>query len=185
MSKKVIDDPELDENQASLWDLEGCEWRLINVFNLGDGKMVGAYCPSADFQECMLEQTRKALVVENPSVEVALMADIKTWISASAEMNIAQQAAASGGRQKRRKPAVVPKRNTRIMKKWRGNHDDDCMECGKGSAVIKCYGCNVVAHKKCAMEANHNNILCQPNGTERWTCNECYFDTHGGGPEPK
>jgi hypothetical protein len=166
--------------------MEDVEWRLINVFSIGDGKMLGAYCSAVDFEEGMLELSRKALVVGHATVEVAPLGDIKTRVSMSEELEKAQAEAEAGGRRKRRRTTAVPvpKRTVKMVKKWTGQHDTSCMECEKKSkGLVKCYGCNLVSHKECAASENHNNILCMPNGSKRWVCNSCYFDTHGGGPE--
>ena len=82
--------------------MEGASWRLINVFAVEGGKFVGAYCPAQDFVESMLELTRKKLVVERPSVEVAPLADIELWIATSQELQRIQADAETGGRRKRR-----------------------------------------------------------------------------------
>ena len=47
------------------------EWRLINVFSIGDGKILGACCPTVDFEEGILELSRKALVVGHATAEAA------------------------------------------------------------------------------------------------------------------
>ena len=164
-----------------MWDMEGEEWRLINVFSLKLDRMVGAYCPTSDFKEAMLDQTRRNLVVENPTVEVASMKDINAWVVASAELKEAQANSNAGGRRKRRR-LPLPRRKVKVVKKWRNKHDASCVLCDKGGAGLKrCYGCNVVAHKNCAQKDNQNNILCLPNKTKWWVCDGCYFDAHGGG----
>jgi hypothetical protein len=167
----------------SVWDLEGASWRLINVFAVQGGQFVGAYCPEQDFVEGMVELTRKKLVVESPTVEVAPLVDIEVWIAASQEFHRLQSDAETGGRRKRRLITHVPRRAVKIVKKWIRAHDPNCMVCDlSGQKAQRCYGCNLIAHKTCAQENNHNNVLWLPNGSMRWVCNGCYFDTHGGGP---
>ena len=180
---KDLVNAEIPEPEDSLWDLEGVEWRLINVFSVDGGKYVGAYCPEPDFLEIMLEQTRKELVVSNSTVEVAPLKSIKLWIKASQELKEIQANAETGGRRKRRRITNVPRREVNMVKKWTRPHDTNCMKCDEGGRGLqKCYGCNVTAHTECAQELNHNNILCLPNKSKRWVCNDCYFETHGGGP---
>ena len=164
--------------------MEGASWRLINVFAVEGGKFVGAYCPAQDFVESMLELTRKKLVVESPSVEVAPLADIEFWIATSQELQRILADAETGGRRKRRLVTHVPRREVKTVKKWIRAHDSRCMVCDLAAGLIetiRCYGCNVIAHKNCAQGANHNNVLWLPDCSMRWVCNECYFDTHGGG----
>ena len=90
------------EKSESLWDLEGISWRLVNVFSVKE-KMVGAYCPASDFNDDMLTQSRRSLIVEYPTVEVASMLDINIWIAASIEIAELQGSASRGSRPKRRK----------------------------------------------------------------------------------
>ena len=95
--------------------------------------------------------------------------------------------AETGGRRKRRLVTHVPRRRREVktVKKWIRAHDSRCMVCDLAAGLIetqRCYGCNVIAHKACAEERNHLNVLWLPDCSMRWVCNECYFDTHGGGP---
>ena len=181
----VKDNTEEADNDPvdNIWDMEGEEWRLINVFALEGGKKyVAAYCPSTDFVESMLEQSRKSLVVSHATVEVALLTDIKTWIEASNEIRNIQEATENGERPKRRRITTVPRRKVKMVKKWNRAHDSACGFCDKkGKGMSKCYGCNVVAHKKCADQDGQCNVLSLPNKTIRWVCDACYFDAHGGG----
>jgi hypothetical protein len=169
------------EKSESLWDLEGISWRLVNVFSVKE-KMVGAYCPASDFNDDMLTQSRRALIVEYPTVEVASMSDIKIWIAASMEIAELQGSASRGSRPKRRKITNLPRRNLTNVPKWVGLHDACCGLCAKNGGLLqKCYGCNVVVHKSCANYDGQVNVLWLPNGSKQWVCDSCYFDAHGGG----
>ena len=130
----------------------------------------------------MLAQTRKALVVANETVEVAPLPDIKLWILASEEVQKIQAEAEKCGRTKRRRLLSVPRRKVKVVKRWAKPHDSVCGFCSKGgNGLLKCYGCNVAAHKRCAHEDGQNNMMCLPNKTNRWVCDDCYFEAHGGG----
>jgi hypothetical protein len=116
---------------------------------------------------------------------VTPLAYIKLWITTSQELQRIQADAETGGRRKRRLVTHVPRREVKTVKKWIRAHDSRCMVCDLAAGLIgtiRCYGCNVIAHKNCAQGANHNNVLWLPDCSMRWVCNECYFDTHGGGP---
>ena len=166
----------------SVWDMEGSQWRLVNVFAIGGGQILGAYCPLSDFHEAMLHQTRMTLVVSNATVEVAPLADIRSWISFSNHVAGIQLQVASGSRPRRQQMTPVSRRELKAVKKWAQPHDQCCGLCHSlGGQLEKCYGCNVAVHKNCAMEDGQNNILCLPNKLSRWVCDSCYFDAHGGG----
>ena len=185
VSTALKNDHQNGTENGSIWDLEGSEWRLVNVFSVAGGFIVGAYCPTSDFNESMLEQSRKTLVVGNPTVEVAPLADIKTWIAASQEVKELQAQAEEGRRPKRRKLTTVPRRKVNMVKKYVGVHDKACGLCdSEAGRVQKCYGCNVVVHRACANEDGQTNVLCLPTKVNRWVCGSCYFDAHGGGGEP-
>jgi hypothetical protein len=85
----------------SVRDMEGSQWRLVNVISIGGGQILGAYCPLSDFNEAMLHQTRMTLVVSNATVEVAPLADIRSWISFSNHVAGMQLQVASGCRPRR------------------------------------------------------------------------------------
>jgi hypothetical protein len=166
----------------SVWDMEGSQWRLVNVFSIGGGQILGAYCPLSDFHEAMLHQTRMTLVVSNATVEVAPLADIRSWISFSNHVAGMQLQVASGCRPRRQEMTPVSWREVKAVKKWVQPHDHCCGLCHSLSGQLeKCSGCNVAVHKNCAMEDGQNNILCLPNKLSWWVCDSCYFDAHGGG----
>jgi hypothetical protein len=169
--------------QDELWDLDDATWKLINVFHV-EGVMLGAYCPAEDFIEEMGEQPRRLLITKNGTVEVAPLADIHSWIAASKEVKALQDAIDSGARPRRRRSTSVPRRKAKIMHKWTGAHDKNCVVCEKGGGDMpKCYGCNAVAHAECAKSEDQNNMLGLPSGVTRWACDICYFNTHGGGAD--
>ena len=58
-------------------------WKLISIFSDDRQRMVGAYCPLPDYTGGMGDMTRAQLVLQFDAVEVALLSDIKLWISAS------------------------------------------------------------------------------------------------------
>ena len=162
--------------------MEGEEWRFINVFAIEGKKYVAAYCPSSDFTESMLEQTRKSLVADHASVEVSPLADIKLWIEAPKEMRGIQEAIQNGERPKRRRITNLPRRKVKMVKKYTQAHDAACGFCDKKrEGMSKCYGCNVIVHKKCADKDGQCNVVSLPNKTQKRVCDSCYFDAHGGG----
>ena len=102
--------------------MEEEEWRFINVFAIEGKKYVAAYCPSPDFTESMLEQTRKSLVADHTSVEVSPLADIKLWIEASKETRGIQEATQNGEQPKRRRVTNLPRRKVKMVKKCTQAH---------------------------------------------------------------
>jgi hypothetical protein len=93
--------------------------------------------------------------------------------------------AEEGRRPKRRKLTTVSRRKANMVKKYVGVHDKACGLCdSEAGRVQTCYGYNVVVHKACANEDGQTNVLCLPTKVNRWVCDSCYFDAHGGGGEP-
>ena len=140
--------------------------------------MLGAYCPLEEYCEAMEDVPRRKLVVDHVCVEVALLEDIEMWISATQET--ADAASNSDRRRsKRSSRSAMPDRPNLTIKKWKGQHLDECGFCGFGGQLLCCYSCSTVIHVACAGTANQS--LETASGARRqWCCNACWADAYSG-----
>jgi len=153
--KESVSENAFNERKGDAFQLEGAQYKLVSAYcNHEASKMLGAYCPLEEYCEAMEDVPRRKLVVEHVCVEVALLEEIKIRISAAQDTSDIN---GSCQRRPKRSPrSVLPDRPTMAIKKWKGQHVDECGFCGFGGDLLCCYNCSAVIHVACAEAANQS-----------------------------